>query len=95
MHRSWSPEYLELPKRPAFSEDGFGDEATGHCSVRDVMTPGIFCVRPETPAAKLIRKMTGLKVRRLFVVDRDDVLIGVVSAFDLLGKLRHSCFHGE
>jgi CBS domain-containing protein len=32
--------------------------------------------------------MLALKVRRLFVVDGDGVLIGVISAIDVLGKLR-------
>jgi CBS domain-containing protein len=93
VHRCLSPAYLELPKGSAFSKVGFRVEATCHCSVRDVMTPGIFCVRPGTPAGKLIEKMMAQKVRRLFVVDGDDVLIGVVSAFDVVGKLRQSCLH--
>ncbi|MCI0464260.1 MAG: CBS domain-containing protein [Gemmataceae bacterium] len=53
------------------------------------MTHGVFCARPETPAAKVVEKMLALKVRRLFVVDGDGVLIGVISAIDVLGNLRH------
>jgi len=33
------------------------------------MTPGVFCVRPETAAGKVVQKMTALRVRRLFVVE--------------------------
>ena len=83
-----SPEYYERPERPVFSEDGSRGAATGRATVGDVMTPVVFCVRPETPAAKVVEKMLALKVRRLFVVDGDGVLTGVISTFDVLGKLR-------
>lgn len=52
--------------------------------VRDVMTPAVFCVKPDAPAAKVVEKMLALNVRRLFVVDDAGVLVGVVSAFDVL-----------
>ena len=52
------------------------------------MTPVVFCVRPETSAAKVVEKMLALGVRRLFVVDDDGVLVGVVSAVDVLRRLR-------
>ena len=55
--------------------------------VRGVMTPAVFCVHADTPAAKLVEKMLALNVRRLFVVDEAGVLVGVVSAFDVLRGL--------
>lgn len=55
--------------------------------VRDVMTPGVFCVHSDTPAGKVVEKMLAFDVRRLFVVDDAGVLIGVVSAFDVLRGL--------
>ena len=76
------------PEPPALSGDGPRAEATNRSTVRDVMTPGVFCVRPETSAAKVVVKMLALTVRRLFVVDDDGALIGVISAIDVLGKLR-------
>jgi CBS domain-containing protein len=51
------------------------------------MTPAVFCVHTDTPAAKVVDKMLALNVRRLFVVDDDGVLVGVVSAFDVLRGL--------
>ena len=78
------------PGPPALSGDGPLGEATNRSTVRDVMTPGVFCVRPEASAAKVVVKMLALKVRRLFVVDDDGARIGVISAIDVLGKLR-SC----
>jgi CBS domain-containing protein len=83
-----SPEYHERLERPEFPEAGARGEATNRATVRDVMTPVVFCVGPETPAAKVVEKMLALEVRRLFVVDDDGTLVGVVSAIDVLRKLR-------
>lgn len=63
-------------------------------TVREVMTPVVFCVRPDTPAAQVVEKLLGLRVRRLFVVDDDGVLVGVVSAVDVLRKLRRGADGG-
>ena len=56
--------------------------------VRDIMTPAVFSVRPETPAARVVSEMLALLVHRLFVVDEAGVLVGVVSAIDVLRRLR-------
>jgi CBS domain-containing protein len=56
--------------------------------VRAVMTPAVFSVAPDTPAAQVLRHLLGMKVHRLFVVDPDGVLIGVLTAFDVLRHLR-------
>jgi CBS domain-containing protein len=55
--------------------------------VRDLMTPAVFAVAPESPAAEVIKEMLALKVHRLFVVDRCGVLVGVISALDVLRHL--------
>lgn len=69
-------------------ERGVGGSEPGDAApVRDVMTPGVFCVHADTPAGKVVEKMLALNVRRLFVVDDEDVLVGVVSAFDVLRGL--------
>ena len=60
----------------------------GSAQVRDVMTPALFSVAPETSAAKVVEQMLGLHVHRLFVVDSTGLLVGVISTFDVLGKLR-------
>jgi CBS domain-containing protein len=66
---------------------GATSEPDDHAPLRDVMTPVVFCVHPQTPAAAVVTKMLGLNVRRLFVVDDDGVLVGVVSASDVLRRL--------
>ena len=55
--------------------------------VRDIMTPVVFSVAPDAPAAKVVQEMVALRVHRLFVVDNAGVLIGVISALDVLRHL--------
>jgi CBS-domain-containing membrane protein len=55
--------------------------------VRDIMTPVVFSVGPHTAAREVVRQLTSLKVHRLFVVDRDGVLVGVISTLDVLRHL--------
>lgn len=56
--------------------------------VRDIMTPVVFSVAPETPAYKVIEGMLAHKVHRLFVVGGDGVLVGIISTVDVLRHLR-------
>jgi predicted transcriptional regulator len=65
-------------------------ELNGHGAshVRDIMTPALFSVPPELAAAKVVEQMVGLNVHRLFVVDSSGLLLGVISTFDILSKLR-------
>ena len=55
--------------------------------VRDLMTPAVFSVTPQTPASKVIAEMLALHVHRLFVVDNSGVLVGVITALDVLRHL--------
>jgi CBS domain-containing protein len=48
------------------------------------MTPVVFSVTPKTPGRRVIKDMVDLKVHRLFVVDDSGVLVGVISALDVL-----------
>ncbi|MGE3806289.1 MAG: CBS domain-containing protein [Gemmataceae bacterium] len=66
---------------------GFQVEDVDRTPVRDIMTPVVFSVRPDSPAATVISEMLELKVHRLFVVDEDGVLTGVISALDVLRHL--------
>jgi CBS domain-containing protein len=60
----------------------------GRPRVHDLMTPTVFSVTPDAPAGTVVEEMLGLKVHRLFVVDKGGVLIGVISALDVLRHLR-------
>lgn len=57
-------------------------------TVADLMTPAVFGVSPDTPASRVVNDMVGLHVHRLFVVDSDGALVGVISAMDVLKQLR-------
>jgi CBS domain-containing protein len=54
----------------------------------DLMTPAVFAVPLDASVARVVEEMLALNVHRLFVVDTDGVLVGVVTAMDLLRHLR-------
>jgi CBS domain-containing protein len=66
----------------------FPVERVAPTRVRDVMTPTVFAVGPEASPARVVREMLCLRVHRLFVVDGDGVLVGVISALDVLRCLQ-------
>jgi CBS domain-containing protein len=67
---------------------GYGGARGESMRVRDIMTPVVFSVAPQDTAWRVIGDLVGLKVHRLFVVGDDGVLIGVISALDVLKYLR-------
>jgi CBS-domain-containing membrane protein len=52
--------------------------------VRTIMNDEVFFVRPETPIDNVIDDLLHCKVKRMFVADENDVLVGVISATDVL-----------
>jgi CBS domain-containing protein len=67
-----------------------GQEASmrpGPLAVSAVMTPRVYSVGRRSPAAQVVREMLDKNVHRLFVVDDDGVLVGVISALDLVRHL--------
>jgi CBS domain-containing protein len=52
------------------------------------MTPTVFAVQPEVPVTRVVGDMVAFKIHRLFVIDKGGMLLGVISAFDMLRKLR-------
>jgi CBS domain-containing protein len=70
---------------------GRGSEAVevpDETRVGEVMTPAVFSVGLDTPGKTVVESLLALNVRRVFVVDDDGVLVGVISAFDVLRGLR-------
>jgi len=65
----------------------FQVEKVDRTLVKEMMTPVVFSVRPEAPVAKVVEEMVNLKVHRLFVVEGSGVLVGVISALDVLRHL--------
>lgn len=67
---------------------GFQVERVDRTQIGDLMTPAVFSVGPDTPAAKVVHDLLSLNVHRLFVVDDNGVLVGVISTFDVLRHMR-------
>jgi CBS domain-containing protein len=57
--------------------------------VRDIMTPALLSVALPTTAVEVVAHLLGLgNVQQLFVLDGDGFVVGVVSARDVLRRLR-------
>jgi len=80
--------YEHLSTEREHIPEGFQVEQVEQTLVRDLMTPVIFSVAPDTPVPTVVNQLVGLKVHRLFVVDDAGVLVGVISALDVLRHLR-------
>jgi len=78
---------LTTPAGEALPE-GFEVENVDRTQVRDIMTPAVLSITPDAPAGRVVEEMLMLRVHRLFVVDPDGVLVGVISALDVLKRLR-------
>jgi CBS domain-containing protein len=83
LNRSGKPDYFFAP---TFERDPPPDIVKS--SVVDLMTPAVFAVSPDTPVHQVVSDMLGLHVHRLFVVDDDGVLVGVISTMDILRRLK-------
>lgn len=68
--------------------DGFQVELVDATAVRELMTPAVFAVPAGTPVDEVVEQLAALDVHRLFVVDPEGVLVGVVTAMDILRHLR-------
>ena len=80
-HMARHPEPFAMP-------EGFGLEDVDPTLVADIMTPAVFSVTRETPAAQVVGHFLALNVHRLFVVDKSGILIGVITTLDVLKNLQ-------
>jgi CBS domain-containing protein len=90
VHHPASPEYYsgaDLATEKELAE-GFQIEEVDQTPIKEIMTPVVYSVLPDAPVTEVINQMLGLKVHRLFVVDPDGVLVGVISTMDVLRHLR-------
>jgi CBS-domain-containing membrane protein len=67
---------------------GFQIENVDPSQVRDIMTPVVFAVSLKDSARNVIARMVDEKVHRLFVLDESGVLVGVISALDVLRRIQ-------
>ena len=80
----------EGPSTPVGRRREAGDYDSGGAAdtlVRDVMTQGVFSVGRHASIERVIGDMCEMNVHRLFVVDAAGVLVGVISAMDVLRHL--------
>src|SRR5262249_54337845 len=52
--------------------------------VRDIMTPCVFAVSPDTTAKEVITELVAHNILQVFVVAEDKNLVGVIHALDVL-----------
>lgn len=90
IHNREAAEHLRPPRadRPVVAVEP-GGVAYDPTPVCDVMTPFVLLVAPDTPVTSVARQMADFKVHRLFVVDDEGVLVGVVSALDVMRHFGH------
>jgi CBS-domain-containing membrane protein len=81
------PEFEAGYPMPPKRWDEFQIEKVDRTMVRDLMTPVVFTVALDTHPRKVISEMCAMGVHRLFVVDKGGVLVGVISALDILRDL--------
>lgn len=78
---------VEFHGKKTHMPEGFEVVDVDRTRVAEIMTPVVFSVRPDTPLPKVIKELTSLRVHRLFVVDEAGILVGVISALDVLTRL--------
>lgn len=81
VHDYYGVENLDLDEAPV--------DTRRNVHVRDLMTPIVFHVPPDARFFRILEEMVTLNVHRLFVVADDGVLVGVVTALDLLRHMYH------
>jgi CBS domain-containing protein len=84
---------LATPKLPGFEESEPAMEPSpiivdDPTTVEEIMTPAIFSVTLDTPAAEVIQRFLDLKVHHLFVIDDQQIIVGVISPGDIMKKLQ-------
>ena len=81
------PEYdVDIPLSHRWWKE-FQIEKVDDTEVRELMTPAVFAVGRNSSARSVVAQMCELNVHRLFVVDGNGVLVGVISALDVLRNL--------
>jgi CBS domain-containing protein len=91
-HLYWLPQKLvdrELTLGTGEHLDGrsFEVEVPDVTRVKDIMNPVIYAVRRDTPIQEVVSQLCKRRIHRLFVVDADGSLVGVITTLDLLSRL--------
>jgi CBS domain-containing protein len=89
-HASPLPEFYsrsDLELAGESLQEGFQVESADRTPISELMTPVVLSVAPDAPARRVVEDMVAWKVHRLFVADKAGVLVGVISAVDVLKHL--------
>jgi CBS domain-containing protein len=78
-----SQDWTDMTERSASSSDS-ALATVDATQVHEIMTPVVFSVSLKTSAQEVIDELLKMKVHRLFVVDDDGALVGVISPLDVL-----------
>jgi CBS domain-containing protein len=91
-HLYWLPQKLvdrelTLHSGEHLDDRSFEVEVPDVTRVKDIMNPVIYAVRRDTPIPEIVNQLCKRRIHRLFVVDEDGSLIGVITTLDLLSRL--------
>jgi predicted transcriptional regulator len=86
--RRHRPEYFFNPDTDTAARPVELTAESQAATVADLMTPAVFSVAPDAHVSRVVSDMVGLRVHRLFVVDDAGVLVGVITAMDVLKHLQ-------
>jgi CBS domain-containing protein len=78
-----APEFYDPDDPYRFSDS----ESSAHIEAWQLMTPLVYSIGPEESSLRVVEELLARNVNRLFVIDNEGVLIGVVSALDVLRSL--------
>lgn len=87
LKRSVQSASLTLEARDADNVPGL-DWRPPHKRVGEVMTPHVVTAHADTPAAEVVGLLAEQRIGRVFVIDAERHLIGVVSTTDVISRLR-------
>ena len=91
-HLYWLPQKevdreLTLPSGEHLSGQSFEVEVPDVMRVKDIMNPVIYAVRRTTHIYEVVSQLVKRRIHRLFVVDEDNSLVGVITTLDILNRL--------
>ena len=91
-HLYWLPQRLvdrelTLGSGEHLDDRSFEVEVPDVTRVKDIMNPVIYAVRRDTPISEVVNQLCKRRIHRLFVVDEDGSLVGVITTLDLLSRL--------
>jgi CBS domain-containing protein len=91
-HLYWLPQKevdreLTLDTGEHLSGKSFEVEVPDVSRVKDIMNPVVYAVRRTTHIHEVVNQLVKRRIHRLFVVDEDNSLVGVITTLDILSRL--------